>query len=124
MRTIKDALFVGPGDRQAVNSGRADYTPIFLSEIPGLFTSGQLCPDVALLQVSPPDEHGSLSFGVEVLASHAAAEAAQTVIVQVNDEMPRVLGDTFLHVSRVHAVVECSEPLPEFPCGTQRVSLR
>jgi 4-hydroxybutyrate CoA-transferase len=113
-----NALFVGPGDRQAVNSGKADYTPIFLSEIPGLFTSGILRPDVALLQVSPPDEHGFMSFGVEVLASHAATEAAQTVIVQVNDEMPRVLGDSFLHVSRVHAAVECSEPLPEFSCGT------
>jgi len=113
-----NALFVGPGDREAVNSGKADYTPIFLSEIPGLFTSGQLRPDVALLQVSPPDDHGFMSFGVEVLASHAAAEAAQTVIVQVNDEMPRVLGDAFVHVSRVHAVVECSEPLPEFSCGT------
>ncbi len=113
-----NALFVGPGDREAVNSGKADYTPIFLSEIPGLFTSGQLRPDVALLHVSPPDEHGFMSFGVEVLASHAAAEAARTVIVQVNDEMPRVLGDAFLHVSHVHAVVECSEPLPEFSCGT------
>ena len=112
-----NALFVGPGDRQAVNAGKADYTPVFLSEIPALFTSGQLQPDVALLQVSPPDEHGFMSLGVEVLASHAAAQAARTVIVQVNDEMPRVLGDAFLHVSHVHAVVECNEPLPEFSCG-------
>jgi acyl-CoA hydrolase len=113
-----NALFVGPGDRQAVNSGQADYTPVFLSEIPRLLTSGQLRPDVALLQASPPDEHGFMSLGVEVLASKAAAEAARTVIVQVNDEMPRVLGDAFLHVSHVHAAVECSEPLPEFPGGT------
>ena len=108
-----NALFVGPGDRQAVNSGRADYTPIFLSEIPALFSTGSLPLDVALLHVSPPDEHGFMSLGVEVLASKDAAEAAKTVIVQVNENMPRVLGDSFLHVSRVHAIVECDMPLPE-----------
>jgi|RhiMethySRZTD1v2_1073278.scaffolds.fasta_scaffold157317_1 4-hydroxybutyrate CoA-transferase len=113
-----NALFVGPGDRHAVNTGKADYTPIFLSEIPNLFAAGHLRPDVALLQVSPPDEHGFMSLGVEVLASHAAATAARTVIVQVNEQMPRVLGDAFLHVSHVDAVVECSEPLPEYSCGT------
>ena len=113
-----NALFVGPGDRLAVNMGKADYTPIFLSEIPHLFALGHLRPDVALLQVSPPDEHGFMSLGVEVLASHAAATAARTVIVQVNEQMPRVLGDAFLHVSHVDAVVECNEPLPEFSCGT------
>jgi acyl-CoA hydrolase len=112
-----NALFVGPGDRQAVNTGQADYTPIFLSEIPALFSAGVLPLDVALLQVSPPDEHGFLSLGVEVLASKAAAEAARTVIIQVNRQMPRVLGDSFLHVSRVHAVVESDEPLPELDSG-------
>ena len=108
-----NALFVGPGDRRAVNSGAADYTPIFLSEIPTLFSSGVLPLDVALLQVSPPDEHGFMSLGVEVLASKAAADTARTVIVQVNEQMPRVLGDSFLHVSRIHAVVETNESLPE-----------
>jgi len=108
-----NALFVGPGDRRAVNSGAADYTPIFLSEIPTLFSSGVLPLDVALLQVSPPDEHGFMSLGIEVLASKAAADTARTVIVQVNEQMPRVLGDSFLHISRVHAVVETNEPLPE-----------
>jgi len=108
-----NALFVGPADRRAVNSGTADYTPIFLSEIPTLFSSGVLPLDVALLQVSPPDEHGFMSLGIEVLASKAAADTARTVIVQVNEQMPRVLGDSFLHVSRVHAVVETNEPLPE-----------
>lgn len=112
-----NAFFVGPADRQAVNTGRADYTPIFLSEIPALFSSGQIPLDVALLQVSPPDEHGFMSLGVEVLASKAAAESAQTVIVQVNAQMPRVLGDSFLHVSRVHAIVESDEPLPELARG-------
>lgn len=108
-----NALFVGPGDRRAVNTGAADYTPIFLSEIPSLFTSGVVPLDVAILQVSPPDEHGFMSLGIEVLASKAAAESARTVIVLVNEQMPRVLGDSFLHVSRVQAIVETDEPLPE-----------
>lgn len=108
-----NALFVGPGDRPAVNAGAADYTPIFLSEIPTLFSSGVLPLDVAMLHVSPPDEHGFMSLGIEVLASKAAAETARTVIVQINEQMPRVLGDSFLHVSRVHAIVETNEPLPE-----------
>jgi acyl-CoA hydrolase len=108
-----NALFVGPGDRRAVNAGTADYTPIFLSEIPALFSSGVLPLDVAFLQVSPPDEHGFMSLGVEVLASKAAAETAHTVVVQVNAQMPRVLGHSFLHVSRVHALVETDELLPE-----------
>jgi acyl-CoA hydrolase len=112
-----NALFVGPADRQAVNAGKADYTPIFLSEIPALFSSGLLPLDVAVLQVSPPDEHGFVSLGIEVLASKAAAESARTVIVQVNAQMPRVLGDSFLHISRVHAVVESDEPLPELASG-------
>jgi acyl-CoA hydrolase len=108
-----NAFFVGSGDRQAVNAGTADYTPIFLSEIPALLSSGDLPLDVALFQVSPPDEHGFMSLGVEVLASKAAAEAARMVIVQVNKHMPRVLGDSFLHASRVDVIVEGDEPLPE-----------
>jgi len=108
-----NSLFVGPADRQAVNDGRADYVPIFLHHIPRLFRSGIVPLDVAMVQVSPPDEHGFMSLGVEVLASPAALQAAKTVIVQVNDQMPRVLGDSFLHVSRVQAIVESSEPLPE-----------
>lgn len=106
-----NALFVGPADRVAVNTGQADYTPAHLSEIPMLFTSGAMPLDVALLQVSPPDEHGYMSLGVEVLASRAAAESAGQVIVQVNRRMPRVMGDTFLHASSVNAVVEVDEPL-------------
>lgn len=108
-----NSLFVGPADRQAINEGRADYVPIFLHQIPELFYSGQMPIDVAMLHLSPPDEHGFMSFGVEVLASKAAAEKAKIVIAQVNDQMPRVLGDSFIHVSRVHKIVEVSEPLPE-----------
>lgn len=107
-----NSLFVGPADRKAVNEGRADYVPIFLHQIPRLFREGIVPLDVAMVQCSPPDEHGFLSLGVEVLASRAACQAARRVIVQVNDRMPRVLGDAFLHVGRVDAVVESSEPLP------------
>ncbi len=108
-----NSLFVGPADRKAINEGRADYVPIFLHQIPDLFYSGQMPVDVAILHLSPPDEHGFMSYGVEVLASKAAAEKAKMVIAQVNDQMPRVLGDSFIHVSRVHKIVEVSEPLPE-----------
>ncbi|MGB9006630.1 MAG: acetyl-CoA hydrolase/transferase C-terminal domain-containing protein [Candidatus Aminicenantales bacterium] len=108
-----NSLFVGPADRKAINEGRADYVPIFLHEIPGLFLSGQMPLDAAILHLSPPDEHGFMSLGVEVLSSKAAAEKAKVVIAQVNDRMPRVLGDSFVHVSRVHKIVEVSEALPQ-----------
>jgi len=108
-----NSLFVGPADRKAVNDGRADYVPIFLHQIPRLFRERIVPLDVAMVQVSPPDEHGFMSLGVEVLASTAACQMARTVIAQVNERMPRVLGDSFLHTSRVHAVVEATEPLPE-----------
>jgi acyl-CoA hydrolase len=108
-----NSLFVGPADRKAVNDGRADYVPIFLHQIPRLFRDRIVPLDVAMIQVSPPDEHGFMSLGVEVLASPAAVQMAKTVIVQVNERMPRVLGDSFLHVSRVQAIVEYDEPLPE-----------
>jgi len=108
-----NSLFVGPADRKAINEGRADYIPIFLHQIPDLFYSGQMPLDVTILHLSPPDEHGFMSYGVEVLASKAAAEKAKIVIAQVNEKMPRVLGDSFVHVSRVHKIVEISENLPE-----------
>ncbi len=106
------SLFVGPADRKAVNEGKADYIPIFLYEIPDLFRS-QIALDVALIQTSPPDEHGFLSLGVETAATRAAAETAKTVIALVNDQMPRALGDCFIHVSRINAIVETSQKLPE-----------
>jgi 4-hydroxybutyrate CoA-transferase len=108
-----NSLFVGPADRKAVNDGRADYVPIFLHQIPRLFREGIVPLDVAMLQVSPPDEHGFMSLGVETLASVAASQVAKLVLVQVNERMPRVLGDCFLHVSRVNGIVEATEPLPE-----------
>jgi acyl-CoA hydrolase len=108
-----NSLFVGPADRDAVNEGRADYVPVFLHQIPRLFLEGILPLDVAMVQVSQPDEHGFMSFGVEVMQARAACKSAKNVIVQVNEKMPRVLGDSFIHVSRVAKIVEHTEPLPE-----------
>jgi len=110
-----NSLFVGSADRQAINDGRSDYVPVFLFEIPALFTRKIIPLDAALIQVSPPDEHGFMSFGVECLTSKAAAESAKFVIAQVNENMPRTLGDSFIHVSRIHKIVEVSKELPELP---------
>lgn len=112
-----NALFIGENVRPAVQSGRADFTPIFLSEIPGLFRNGQLPIDVALISVTPPDEHGFCSFGVEVGTTKPAAESAGLIIAEVNRQMPRTLGDSFIHVSRIHHLVEANYPLPEAPQG-------
>jgi acyl-CoA hydrolase len=109
-----NALFIGGNVRKAVQEGRADYTPIFLSEIEGLFTSGALPIDVCLLQCTPPDNYGYMSLGVAIDASLTAAQCARHVIVEINDQMPRTHGDTFLHVSRVDAFVETSHPLSEY----------
>ncbi|HET9951453.1 MAG TPA: acetyl-CoA hydrolase/transferase C-terminal domain-containing protein [Candidatus Eisenbacteria bacterium] len=109
------ALFIGKNVRDAVNEGRADYVPVFLSEIPRLFTSRAIPIDVALIQVSPPDEHGFCSFGVGVECTKAAASVANVVIAQVNPNMPRVLGDSFIHVRNVTYFVEADEPLMELP---------
>ncbi len=109
-----NALFVGPGVRQAVNEGHADYTPVFLSEIPALFEKA-LPLDVALIQVSPPDEHGFCSFGVSVDIIKPAAERSRLVVAEVNSQMPRTLGDCFIHVSKLSYVVEVDRPLLELP---------
>ncbi len=112
-----NALFIGENVRTAVHEGRADFTPIFLSEIPGLFRNGQLPLDVVLISLSPPDEHGFCSFGVEVGTTKPAAESAGLIIAEVNRQMPRTLGDCFIHVSRLHHIVEVDYPLPEAPQG-------
>jgi 4-hydroxybutyrate CoA-transferase len=109
------ALFIGDNARQAVQEGRADFMHVFLSEIPELFRNGTLPLDVALIQVSPPDEHGFCSFGVEVGCTKPAAQSAKLVIAEVNRRMPRVLGDSFIHVSKLNYVVEVDYPLPEAP---------
>ncbi len=107
-----NSLFVGPADRKAVNDGRADYMPIFLHQIPRIFTESVIALDVAMIQVSPPDEHGFMSLGVECLASKAAVHSAKKVIVQVNPQMPRILGDSFVHVRAVSHIVEHEHELP------------
>jgi acyl-CoA hydrolase len=106
-----NALFVGGNVREAVNDGRADYTPIFLSEVEALFESGEMPIDVAFIQVSPPDPHGYCSFGVGVECTLTAAKFAHKVIAQVNAQMPRTYGDSFIHVSEIDAIVELSRPL-------------
>lgn len=112
-----NALFIGPNVRPAVHAGLADFTPIFLSEIPGLFRNGPLFIDVALISVSPPDEHGFCSFGVEVGTTKPASESAKIIIAELNRRMPRTLGDCFIHVSRLDHIVEVDYPLPEAPQG-------
>jgi acetyl-CoA hydrolase len=108
-----NSLFISDCIRSAVQEGRADFTPCMLSEIPALFRSGRLPLDAALIQVSPPDEHGFCSFGIEVGISKPAAHAARRVIAEVNARMPRTLGDSFIHVSKLHGIVEADYPLPE-----------
>ena len=106
------AWFVGPADRDAVNRGLADYVPIHLHQIPRAIANGPDI-DVALISTSPPDRHGYVSLGVEVLASRAAIRRAKVVIAQVNPAMPRVLGDSFLHVDDIDFIVEQYQDLPE-----------
>lgn len=109
------AMFIGTNVREAVNDGRADYIPIYLSEIEGLFLSGQMPLDVALIQISPPDAHGFCSFGVGIDTTLTAAKCAKHVIAQVNHQMPRTYGDSFIHISKLNAIVEVSRPLCELP---------
>lgn len=104
------ALFIGANARDAVNEGRADYVPVFLSDVPELFSSGVLPLDAALINVTPPDAHGFCSLGTSVDAALAAARSARTVIAQLNPAVPRTLGDSFLHVSEIDLAVEVDQP--------------
>lgn len=108
-----NSFFVGVNSREAVNGGRAKYTPCYFSEIPRLFQDGILPVDVTLCQLSPPDDDGYCSFGISVDYTKPAAESSGTVIAQINDRMPRTLGDACIHVSRIDHVVEYNEPLLE-----------
>jgi 4-hydroxybutyrate CoA-transferase len=114
-----NAVFIGGNVREAVNEGRADYTPVYLSEIEELFESGAMPLDVALIEVSPPDSHGFCSFGVGVDTTLTAARLARYVVAQVNDQMPRTYGDSFIHVSKIDAIVESSRPL----CAMKRAEI-
>jgi 4-hydroxybutyrate CoA-transferase len=109
------ALFIAGNVRQAVQEGRADYTPIFLSEIECLFESGALPIDVCLLQCTPPDQYGYVSLGPSVDVSRTAALYARHVIAEINPRVPRTHGDTFLHVSKIHDFVDADHPLVDYP---------
>jgi acyl-CoA hydrolase len=104
------ALFIGPNARAAVNDGRADYVPVFLSDVPRLFRSGALPLDAVFVNATPPDAHGFCSLGTSVEAMHAAIAAARTVIVQFNRSMPRTLGESFIHVDEIDLAVEADQP--------------
>ncbi|HEU4671720.1 MAG TPA: hypothetical protein VFS32_02360, partial [Candidatus Limnocylindrales bacterium] len=109
------ALFIGPNARRAVAEGRADYVPVFLSEVPHLFERGALPLDAVLVNATPPDGHGFVSLGTSVEAMHAAIRAAKTVIVQLNRAMPRTLGESFVHVNDIDFAVEVDVPPYEVP---------
>jgi acyl-CoA hydrolase len=104
------ALFIGPNARAAVNEGRADYIPAFLSDVPRLFDAGLLPLDAVFVNATPPDAHGFCSLGTSVEAMHAAIRAARTVIVQLNRSVPRTLGESFIHVDEIDLAVECDVP--------------
>jgi len=108
----QNAFFIGPNVRNAVNEGRAEYTPIFLSELPELISSGQMKIDVAFIQIAPPDNYGFCSLGVSTDVVKAGAESADIVVAEVNKRMPRVLGDCFIHIKDIDYVVESDIPLP------------
>lgn len=108
-----NALFVGANVRKAINEGRGDYVPVFLSEVPNLFRNKIMPLDVALIHVSPPDKHGYCSLGVSVDATVAAVQTSKYVIAQVNPNMPRTHGDGLIHVDQINALVEVDDALPE-----------
>jgi len=111
------ALFVGPNARAAINEGRADYVPVFLSDVPRLFESGAVPLDAVLANVTPPDAHGFCSLNVSVEAMHAAIGAATTVIAQLNPALPRTLGESFIHVDDIDLAVEVDVPPYARPVG-------
>ncbi|MDH5606763.1 MAG: 4-hydroxybutyrate CoA-transferase, partial [Anaerolineae bacterium] len=113
-------FFISGNIRKAIHEGRADFTPVLLSEFPLLFKHKVLPVDIALVQVSPPDEHGFCSFGVEVGPSKSPAESARIIIAEVNDKMPRTLGDSFIHVSRINYLVPVNYELPELPMSDSK----
>ena len=113
------SLFTGANVRAAVNEGRADFVPIHLHDVPALISRGQMPIDVSLIHISTPDEHGFCSYGVGVDATKTAVEHSRTVIAMVNRQMPRTLGDSFVHVSKLTRVVEVDVPLIEHPMSEE-----
>jgi acetyl-CoA hydrolase len=114
-----NSMFISANVRKAIHEGRADFTPVLLSEFTLLFKNKILPIDIALIHVSPPDEHGFCSLGIEVGLSKSPAESAQTIIAEVNQQMPRTLGDSFIHISRLHHIVPVDYALPELPMAQE-----
>lgn len=112
-----NTLFISSNVREAVHEGRADFTPVFLSEVPLLFKQGVLPLDVALIHVAPPDEHGFCSLGIEAGLVKTAAQMAKVVIAEINEQMPRTLGDSFIRFSQITHAVPVDYPLAELPMG-------
>ena len=112
-----NTMFISANIRKAVQEGRADFTPVLLSEFPLLFKEKILPVDVALVHLSPPDEHGFLSFGIENGLTKSAAESARIIIAEVNQQMPRTLGDSFIHLSRINYIVPVNYQLAEMSMG-------
>lgn len=108
-----NAFFIGQNTRAAIAEGRADYTPVFLSDLPQLFRSGSIPIDVALIQVSPPDDHGFCCFGISVDVVKSASESATIVIAEINPNMPRTWGDSLISIDKIDVLVENDTPLPE-----------
>ena len=108
-----NSIFAGACIREGIESGRGDFTPCFFYEVPKLFKKGYMIVDVALVQVSSPDEHGYCSFGVSNDFTKPAAEHSKIVIAEVNDKMPRTMGDSFIHISKIDYIVESSHPIIE-----------
>ena len=108
-----NTFFIGQNTRSAIAEGRADYTPVFLSDLPQLFKSGSIPIDVALIQVSPPDDHGFCCFGISVDVVKSASESAAIVIAEVNPNMPRTWGDSLISIDKIDVLVENDTLLPE-----------
>ena len=117
------STFMGSEARKAFGRGDADFIPVYLYEVPLLFSTGIIKPNVALIHVSPPDEHGFCSYGVEVGITKSPAEKSEIIIAQVNKQMPRVLGDSFIHISKIKYILEMDEPIPELPQSERNLSL-
>lgn len=117
-----NTMFISANVRQAVQQGRADFTPVLLSEFTLLFKDKVLPVDVALIHVSPPDEHGFCSLGIEVGLSKTPAESAKIIIAEVNQQMPRTLGDSFIHISRITHLVPADYSLPELSMHGEHIT--
>ncbi len=116
---FSNSLFTGPSMRKPLEEGRAEFIPVFLSDIPGLFTNGDIPLDVAMLQLSPPDRHGNCTLGTSVDTAKAAADSARIILAEINERMPRTLGNTVVPFERVTAFVHTNRPLHEAPPAEQ-----